>query len=154
MDNDWRECVNVDHHLYIMTIKANISHFCSNAMLSFCVFSALLYLLGNYGIFLFGGIDNDTVWELPVKIQFPFGANKSPIFELLAATLSLQLIVNGLIIAILNGFIFSLVSLYINFHIRTLFCKLQQEKIYNDYITLIITLHKNFTFCRIQNLFI
>ncbi|TGZ49750.1 Odorant receptor 2a [Temnothorax longispinosus] len=27
MDNDWRECINIDQHLHIMTIKANISVF-------------------------------------------------------------------------------------------------------------------------------
>jgi len=112
MDNDWRECIDVDQHLYIMTVKANISHFCSNIMLSFCVFSGIVYILGNYGITLFVGDDNDTLREFPIKIQFPFEADKSPIFELLVLVLSLQLILNGLIIAILNGFIFSLVNLY------------------------------------------
>lgn len=119
MANDWRECIDVDNQLRVMTVKANMSHFFSNALISFFVFAGIFYLLGNYGVNYFVGIDNNTSRELPIKIQFPFEIDKTPIFELLAIILIMHLMLNGLIIAILNGFIFSLVKL--NFYICSLF---------------------------------
>ncbi|XP_011155659.3 odorant receptor 13a [Solenopsis invicta] len=111
MDNDWRECINVDQHLYMMTIKANISHFFSNVLLSFNVIVATLYLLGDYVIrFIFlTANDNDTVRQLPVKIQFPFDMQQSPIFELTFVTVFIHTMLQLWTIAIINGLIFTLV---------------------------------------------
>jgi len=111
MDNDWRECININHHLYIMTIKANISHFISNALLSFTAIVAALYLLGEYAIrFVFLTEDyNDTSRQLPLKLQFPFETQQSPMFELLAITIFLHVMLHVCTVAILNGLIFTLV---------------------------------------------
>ncbi|XP_077261534.1 odorant receptor 13a-like isoform X3 [Temnothorax americanus] len=57
MDNDWRECINVDQHLHIMTIKANISHFFSSSLLSFNAIASAFYLLGDYVLHLSGQVD-------------------------------------------------------------------------------------------------
>ncbi|KAF3054408.1 Odorant receptor 336 [Nylanderia fulva] len=35
MANDWRNCVNNEQHFYVMTIKANLSHFFYKTLLSF-----------------------------------------------------------------------------------------------------------------------
>lgn len=111
MDNDWRECINIEQHLYMMTIKANISHFCSNALLSFNAVVAVLYLLGDYVIrFAFLTADyNDTLRQLPIRIQFPFETQQSPTFEFLVVTLFLHVTLHACTIAILNGLILTLV---------------------------------------------
>ncbi|XP_012523055.2 LOW QUALITY PROTEIN: odorant receptor 22c [Monomorium pharaonis] len=111
MDNDWRECINIEQHLYLMTIKANISHFFSNALLSFNVIVATLYLLGDYVIrFVFVTEKyNDTVRQLPIKIQFPFDIQQSPIFEFTAVTVFIHTMLQLWTIAIVNGLIFTLV---------------------------------------------
>ncbi|XP_029663523.1 uncharacterized protein LOC115235718 [Formica exsecta] len=113
MDNDWRECNHVDQYLNIMTLKAGISHFCSNAMLNFNTFAGVFYLLGDYAIrfaYLTKGYNN-TLRQFPIKVQFPFETEQSPIFELLGLALFLHVMVGSCTIAIVNGLIFSLVSL-------------------------------------------
>ncbi|XP_036141685.1 odorant receptor coreceptor [Monomorium pharaonis] len=56
MDNDWRECINIDKHLHVMTIKAKMSHSISNTLLSFIAFVAVPYLLSDYSIHAENGI--------------------------------------------------------------------------------------------------
>ncbi|XP_011862387.1 PREDICTED: odorant receptor 13a-like [Vollenhovia emeryi] len=111
MDNDWRECVGSDQHLYVMTIKANISHWCSKVMLSVNVITAAFYLLGEYAIrFVYlSGDYNDTFRQFPIKVQFPFETQQSPIFELLAVTLFLHMMLNTCTLAIVNALISTLV---------------------------------------------
>ncbi|KAG5326914.1 OR67C protein, partial [Acromyrmex heyeri] len=111
MDNDWRECINIDEHLNMMTIKATVSHFYSNAMLSFNGVAAVLYVLGDYAIrFVYTSKDhNDTLRQLPIKVLLPFETEQSPIFELLVAIMFLHIILVSLLVAVLNGLIFTLV---------------------------------------------
>lgn len=119
MDNDWRECINTDQHLHIMTIKANISHFFSNSLLSFNAIVAALYLIGDYVIHFIFLTEryNDTVRQLPIRIQVPFEIQhtQSPIFEFITVTIFLHVMLEVWSIAILNGLIFTLV-----FHIAYL----------------------------------
>ncbi|XP_071568987.1 odorant receptor 4-like [Temnothorax nylanderi] len=111
MDNDWHECVNNDRHLYVMTITANISHFYSNIMLSINTISAVFYLLGDYAIrFVYlSGYYNVTLRQLPIKVQFPFDTQQSPIFELLVVTLFLHVMLNACTLSIVNALISTLV---------------------------------------------
>lgn len=111
MDNDWRECINIDQHLHMMTIQANISHLFTNTLLSFNVIVAVPYLIGDYVIrFAFlSAYHNDTVRQLPIRIQFPFEIQQSPIFEIVALTIFLHVMLQVWTIAILNALIFTLV---------------------------------------------
>ncbi|XP_071569016.1 odorant receptor 13a-like [Temnothorax nylanderi] len=111
MENDWRECINVDQHLHIMTIKANISHFFSSSLLSFNAIASAFYLLGDYVIrFIFLTKDyNATLRQLPMKIQFPFETQQSPMFECFVVSLFLHAMLQVWSMAILNGLIFALV---------------------------------------------
>ncbi|XP_011148030.2 odorant receptor 22c-like [Harpegnathos saltator] len=111
MDTDWRECVNVDQQLRIMTTKASVSHFCSNALLSFNTFVAVLYYVGDYTLALmhFATAGNDTSRPFPMKILFPFEAERSPIYELLVVALFLHAMLNVYTLTTLNAFIFTLV---------------------------------------------
>lgn len=112
MENDWRECMDINQYLYVMTIKANVSHLFSNTILSFYGISGVFYVLGDYAIHIMHLVNdyNDTLRQLPMKVQLPFETEQSPIFELLVATLFLHVMANSLTIALLNGLIFSLVS--------------------------------------------
>ncbi|XP_024879313.1 odorant receptor 22c-like [Temnothorax curvispinosus] len=111
MDDDWRKCVNDDQHLHIMTIKANVSHFFSNGFLSFTMIAAILYICGDYIIrFIFVTEHyNDTVRQLPIKIQLPFETEQSPMFEFLVIAITLHVMLHVCMISILNGLIFTLV---------------------------------------------
>ncbi|KYN18451.1 Putative odorant receptor 22c [Trachymyrmex cornetzi] len=114
MDNDWRECINMDKHLYMMTIKANIAHFISNVLLSVNATVALLYLSGDYIIrFVFlNEAQNHTLRQFPIKIQFPFETQQSPMFELLVVTISLHVMLHVSVLCILNGLVLTLVTIY------------------------------------------
>ncbi|XP_071644071.1 odorant receptor 22c-like [Temnothorax longispinosus] len=109
--DDWRECVNDAQHLHIMTIKANVSHFFSNSLLSFTMIVATFYVSGDYIIrFIFVTEHyNDTVRQLPIKIQLPFETEQSPMFEFLVIAITLQVMLHSGMISILNGLIFILV---------------------------------------------
>jgi len=111
MDNDWRECINIDQHLHIMTIKANISHLISNILLSFNASVVMFYCLDVVICSVFSTADyNDTLRQFPVKIQFPFETQQSPMFEFIVITLFLHGTVHDCSIAILNGLILTLVT--------------------------------------------
>ncbi|XP_036141352.1 odorant receptor 13a [Monomorium pharaonis] len=112
MDNDWRECINFDQHLYIMTINANISHFFSNAVLSVVTIIGILYLLGEYVIRNFVLLiedHNDTLRQFPIKIYFPFETQQWPVFEFLFVTIFLHVILHVCVVFLINGLIFTLV---------------------------------------------
>lgn len=112
MDNDWRECIGVKQHLCMMTFKANLSHFCSNCIMSVCVFTSILYVLGDYVIRAAHLVKdhNTTLKKFPIKIQFPFEADQSPIFEIIIIILFLFLLANSFTLGIVNALISSLVS--------------------------------------------
>lgn len=114
MDNDWRECVNTDH-LYVMTIKVNISQFCSNVIFTINTITVVFYLLGGYAVRFMhiSGDYNDTWRQLPIKVQFPFETQQSPIFELVAVSLFLHVTLNSLTLSVLNALIATLVSFII-----------------------------------------
>ncbi|XP_032669845.1 odorant receptor 13a-like [Odontomachus brunneus] len=111
MDTDWRECVKVDQHLDTMTEKASVSHFCSNALLSFNTFVAVLYYVSDYtlAVMHFAKDDNDTSRPFPMKILFPFEAEQSPIYELLVVVLFLHAMLNVYTLTTLNALIITLV---------------------------------------------
>lgn len=110
IDNDWHECINIEH-LHVMKIKANISCFFSNGILSFNMVVASLYLLGDNVIHNFlTRNDNHTIRQFSIKMQFPFEIQQSPIFEFMAITVFLHTMIQVLIIATVNGLIFTLVT--------------------------------------------
>lgn len=120
MDNDWRESINIDQHLHMMTIKANISHLISNAILNSTMVIGVFYLLGQYTIrFIFLTKDhNDTVREFPIGVHFPFETQQSPMFEFLVVTIILHVMLHVFTVSTLNGLIFTVVIhiLHLYFH--------------------------------------
>ncbi|XP_011862442.1 PREDICTED: uncharacterized protein LOC105559043 [Vollenhovia emeryi] len=113
MDNDWRECINIDQHLNMMTIKTNISHFICNAMFSFNAIVAVFFLLGDY-IIRFAFLTeayNVTLRQFPIKIQFPFETQQSPVFEFLLVSIFLHVMLHVCTMSIINGLILTLTYL-------------------------------------------
>ncbi|XP_039309963.1 uncharacterized protein LOC105193063 [Solenopsis invicta] len=111
MDHDWRKCINIDKHLHMMTIKAKVAHFISNTLLSMTASIGVTYLLGEYiihSVFLSEDY-NDTLRQLPIKVQFPFETQQSPTFEILLAVIFVNVMMNVCVVALINGLIFSLV---------------------------------------------
>ncbi|XP_025163768.1 odorant receptor 22c-like isoform X1 [Harpegnathos saltator] len=94
-----------------MTTKARISQFCSYIVLIFNVTAGALYfgaenltaivqLLAGYNV---------TSRPLPVRIQLPFDAEQSPIYELLVIVLFLHSMTLVFPVNLLSGLVFSLV---------------------------------------------
>lgn len=112
MDTDWRECVNVDQYLQVMTTKANISHVCSNVMQGFYTLVTMLYLFANYAISIANLQEgnNNTSRPFPIKILLPFEAERSPVYELIVVILFLHVMLDVYTIATLNALIFTLVN--------------------------------------------
>ncbi|XP_018401478.1 PREDICTED: uncharacterized protein LOC108778724 [Cyphomyrmex costatus] len=117
MDNDWRKCVEIDQHLNVMTIKANISHFYSSVMVSINILAAISYSLGGYAIsFVYlPGDHNNTLRQFPIKVQFPLTTQQSPIFELLAVTQFLLILFNSYMLSIITALISTLIKIKIWF---------------------------------------
>ncbi|XP_014481496.1 PREDICTED: uncharacterized protein LOC106747954 [Dinoponera quadriceps] len=111
MDTDWRECVNVDQHLHMMTTKAGISHFCSNALFGFNTFAGAIYVMADTAIAIAhqAGGDNDTSRPFPIKILLPFEAEHSPIYELLVIVLFMHAMLNVYSVTIVNTLLFTLI---------------------------------------------
>ncbi|XP_071644084.1 odorant receptor 22c-like [Temnothorax longispinosus] len=111
MDNDWRECINIDQHLHIMTIKANISYLFCNAILSFIAVATVTYFLGDYVTrFIFLTEDyNDTLRWFPIRTEFPHETLQSPMFEFLFVIMLLHAMLHGGAAGTVDGLIFTLV---------------------------------------------
>lgn len=114
IDNDWRECIKIEQHLYVMTNKANISRFYSNCMMGVNVFTVTLYYLGDFALHLVKDY-NETLRKLPLQLQLPFKTNQSPIFESFFVIIFLLVITNAFTIAVLNGMILSVVSIKLSY---------------------------------------
>jgi len=115
MNNDWR--TNIEQHLHMMTIKANTSHFLFNALLSCNMIITIIYLLGDYvicSIFLNENYNN-TVRQLPIKIQFPFEIQQSPKFEFIAVIIFIHTLLQVWTNTIVNGLVFTLVTYIVTF---------------------------------------
>ncbi|KAL0133996.1 hypothetical protein PUN28_001124 [Cardiocondyla obscurior] len=95
-----------------MTIKANISHFISNVIFTFNTIVGVFYFLGDYAIrsIIQSADYNNTLRQLPIRVQFPFDTQQSPLFEILVATLFIHVMLHVSIISILNGLILTLVA--------------------------------------------
>jgi len=75
--------------------------------------ASVLYLLGDYVIrFIFLTEDYNVTVQFPIKIQFPFETQQSPMFECLVVTIFLHVMLTVSMHSILNGLILTLVTLY------------------------------------------
>ncbi|KAF3054430.1 Odorant receptor 354 [Nylanderia fulva] len=98
-------------HLYVMNVKTNLSHFFYNAMLGFNAIAGILYYIGDYALQSTSVTDdyNETLRQLPLRMQLPLKFEQSPIFELIVVYVFLQFLVHVFTVTVVNGLILTLV---------------------------------------------
>lgn len=115
MDKDWNESVSIDLDISTMIRQADLSRRYSNIMITTNALAVFFYTIG--GPMLRSVIYEDdetstepTIRELPLKMEFPFDINNSPVFELILIAQLLHDLSVACIIAMLNALIITLVS--------------------------------------------
>ncbi|XP_032669886.1 odorant receptor 22c-like [Odontomachus brunneus] len=111
MDEDWKEYITADSRMYPMIIYANLSRRCSNILMSINASAAVFYVLG--GVVRGSAKDEDdpreTKFDLPVKMEFPFEVNESPIFEITAVAQFLHELSLSSLVAMINSLVVTLI---------------------------------------------
>jgi hypothetical protein len=112
MDNDWSNEVATDSHLSMMIRHADLSRQLSNMMIMTNASAVFFYTIG--GPILRSLIDKNNretaTRELPIKMEFPFNVNNSPVFELICVIQLFHDLSVACIIAMLNALLVTLVS--------------------------------------------
>jgi len=108
MDNDWKDC-ETNLHICVMMGKANLAHRCSNIMIFVNAVTPFLYFIHSHvrGRTL---AQDEQLREFPIQVQFPFDVYKTPIYELVGVGLLFHVVETGIVIALLNALILTLVS--------------------------------------------
>ncbi|XP_050458064.1 odorant receptor 4-like [Cataglyphis hispanica] len=110
MDEDWGDVLARDRSvLRIMSHNANLSRRYSNVLISLT--AAVCYTASSFTRHS-ADLDenlNDSLRMLPLKMQFPFEANASPLFELLAVAQFLHVVSIAALVAMINCLIITLV---------------------------------------------
>lgn len=113
MDEDWSDGLDRDRSvLSVMSSNANLSRRCSNVLISINTTAAVCYAATSFTRHSAGFKENlnDSLRVLPLKMQFPFEVNASPLFELLAVAQFLHVVSIAALVAMINCLIITLVS--------------------------------------------
>jgi len=114
MDKDWSDGIAIHSNVSTMIRHANLSRQCSNVMITTNALSVFFYVIG--GPILRSMIQkNDresSTRELPIKMEFPFKIDNSPIFELILIVQFFHDLSVACIIAMLNALLVTLVKFY------------------------------------------
>ncbi|XP_039310432.1 odorant receptor 82a isoform X2 [Solenopsis invicta] len=111
MEEDWSNVDIYDKRVScIMASNANLSRRCSNVLISINATAALSYSMTS----LLRSADfqedlNVSSRELPIKMEFPFEVDASPLFELLAVGQVLHVVSIAALVAMMNCLIITLV---------------------------------------------
>ncbi|XP_012219956.1 odorant receptor 13a-like isoform X1 [Linepithema humile] len=109
MDKDWSDGIQSD--VSTMIRHANLSRQCSNIMITTNALAVFFYTIG--GPILRSIINKSnqetTTRELPIKMEFPFNVDNSPIFELVLVIQLFHDLSVACIIAMLNALLVTLV---------------------------------------------
>jgi len=112
MAKDWSDGIAIHSDVSTMIRHANLSRQCSNVMITTNALSVFFYTIG--GPILRSVIhknDQETITrELPIKMEFPFNVDNSPIFELVLIVQLFHDLSVACIIAMLNALLVTLVS--------------------------------------------
>ncbi|CAL1674368.1 unnamed protein product [Lasius platythorax] len=112
MDEDWSDALDRDRSvLSVMSSNANLSRRCSNVLISINTTAAVCYAATSFTRHSAGFKENlnDSLRVLPLKMQFPFEVNASPLFELLAVAQFLHVVSIAALVAMINCLIITLV---------------------------------------------
>ncbi|XP_018401473.1 PREDICTED: uncharacterized protein LOC108778717 [Cyphomyrmex costatus] len=109
MDKDWSNGIAIHSDVSTMVRHANWSRQCSNVMITTNAISVFFYVIG--GLILRSIVQNkdDSTRELPIKMEFPFKVDNSPIFELILIFQFFHDLSVACIIAMLNALLVTLV---------------------------------------------
>ncbi|XP_072750306.1 odorant receptor 82a-like [Anoplolepis gracilipes] len=152
MDEDWSDVLGRDRTvLRIMSSNANLSRHFSNVLISINATAAICYSASSFSRHSAGPEENvnNSLKVLPLKMQFPFEVNASPLFELLAVAQFLHVVSIASLVAMINCLIITLV-LHVSGQIDILRRELlavycdedsQRDSIVSD-IRLLITRHQ------------
>jgi hypothetical protein len=112
MDEDWNYVGQDRSLLCIMSSNADLSRRCSNLLISINSIAVICYAVSTLmrrSADSEGSL-NTSARMLPVKMELPFDANASPLFELLAVGQILHEVSIAALVAIINSLIVTLVS--------------------------------------------
>ncbi|XP_070150952.1 odorant receptor 10-like [Polyergus mexicanus] len=112
MDEDWSNVLNRDRSvLRIMTSNANLSRRYSNMLISINATAAICYTAPSFMRHSANLEENlnDSLRVLPLKMQFPFETNASPLFEFLAIVQFFHVVSISALVAMINCLIITLV---------------------------------------------
>ncbi|XP_011156215.2 odorant receptor 82a [Solenopsis invicta] len=104
MDRDWRECIINDSS--IMMTVADQSRRCSLVLIGIHVLAGFFLSIGLYIIRM---MNSNVSRDLPVKMQFPFAALESPIFEFILAGQMFYIMSTASMAGMVNALLASLV---------------------------------------------
>ncbi|XP_018364812.1 PREDICTED: uncharacterized protein LOC108762352 [Trachymyrmex cornetzi] len=111
MNEDWKECVINNSYESTMMSVADLSHRCTNVMISINALAAFFLSIGEHLLQSMGdvnGVDNNSR-ELPIKMEFPFDVSESPIFECFLIGQFLYELVLASIVGMMNALLVSLI---------------------------------------------
>jgi len=114
MNRDWKDCVINDSYASTMMSVADLSHRCTNVMISINAFAAFFLSIGEHllqSINDVDRVDNYSHRELPIKMEFPFDVSKSPVFECLLMGQFFYELLLASVVGMVNALLVSFVSL-------------------------------------------
>ncbi|XP_025073083.1 odorant receptor 82a-like isoform X2 [Pogonomyrmex barbatus] len=109
MDKDWSDGIAVHSDISTMIRHANLSRQCSNVMITTNALAVFFYTIGGPILRSMIQKNEDTTRELPIKMEFPFNVDNSPIFELILILQFFHDLSVACIIAMLNALLITLV---------------------------------------------
>ncbi|XP_072750037.1 odorant receptor 13a-like [Anoplolepis gracilipes] len=111
MDKDWNDGIAIHSDVSTMIKHANLSRQCSNVMISTNALSVFFYAIGGPILrsMIHKNDEKTTTRELPIKMEFPFNVDNSPIFELVLVLQLFHDLSVACIIAMLNSLLVTLV---------------------------------------------
>ncbi|XP_011694669.1 PREDICTED: odorant receptor 13a-like [Wasmannia auropunctata] len=112
MEEDWSNVKIFDKSVsYIMASNAELSRRCSNVLISINAMSAICYSMTNLLRYSVDFKDDLNISSrvLPIKMEFPFEVDASPLFELLALGQVLHVVSIAALVAMMNCLIITLV---------------------------------------------
>jgi hypothetical protein len=113
MNRDWKDCVINDSYTSTMMSVADLSHRCTNVMISINALAAFFLSIGEHLLQSMNDADRVDNYsrELPIKMEFPFDVSKSPVFECLLVGQFLYELLLASVVGMVNALLVSFVSL-------------------------------------------
>lgn len=111
MDKDWSDGIAINSDVSTMIRYANWSRQCSNIMITTNALAVFFYVIGGLIRSIIQKNDGSTR-ELPIKMEFPFKVDNSPIFELILILQFFHDLSVACIIAMLNALLVTLVRFH------------------------------------------